>query len=325
LAAKAALSAEDGQLFGVQVARLNQPFPADVTREMLALLQKPARTVGHPLRQLAIFLVTVVPTTLSDNELVSRWCAALPAYFAMGTTYSWGSKQKREKLQSVASEPHFVRGVQAIAVGCQDVRLDILAVLCRHGSNDSIDALMPHFARAERNGERLKQLLTLDKHVNPQAPSVRSLLKTAKERLAALSQQSPARDLAEFLGFKRPDVFWFDASCWSAEPDGRISRYQGSVKVDSRSPCWFAVRMALVFNADGRHSSSTTRFDNEKLHEDDLELGACAAEQLPSWLAQAARTLAVIWSPPHISASVRGKKRKVIEDWLCKRRDSSDL
>lgn len=316
LAARVILSGDDGWAFNVPGWRLDHRFPAHVIRAILELLEEPARTEGHPMRVLAIFLVTVVPTTLGDAELVSKWKPTLRAYFDMGTTYGWGSKQKRQKLRSVAGEPDFLRGVQAIAVGCQDIRRDMLAVLCTDGSDESIDALMPHFDRAERNGKRLKGLLALGKHANPDSDGIRSLLDTAEARLHALSQQSPARALANHIGLGSPDIFWFDASCWSAEPTGRISRYQGHVKVDSRSPRWFSVGMTHVDLRPGHHELRATHFDNEKAREDSLGLGVCTAEEVPAWLSRTAKKLDVAWSAPHLRSSVRGKKRKIIEDWL---------
>lgn len=316
LAARVILSGDDGQAFGAYGWRLDHRFPAPVMRAILELLEQPAQTEEHAMRGLAIFLVTVVPTSFGDAELVSKWKSALRAYFDMGTTYGWGSKQKRQKIRSVAAEPDYVRGVQAIAVGCHDVGRDMLAVLCTDGSNESVDALMPHFDRAERNGERLEKLLGLAKHANPDSAGIRSLLGAAKARLDALSQQSPARALAEHIGLGTPEVFWFDASCWSAEPTGRLARYQGHVKVDSRSPRWFSVGMAHVDLRPGNHEYRATHFDNQEAREDSLGLGVCTAEEVPAWLSRTAKKLDVTWDAPHLQSSVRGKKRKVIEDWL---------
>jgi len=303
------------QLVLSDFARLDQRFPARVARAILELLDEPARTEGHELRLLAVFMVTVLPRTLNEAELAKKWQSAVRAYFAMGTTYGWGSRQKREKIASVAANPDFVRGVQAIAVGCENVGRDVLAVLCSDGSDESLDALMPHFDRAERNGKRLKELIRLDTHANPESAAVRSLLDTARIRLRAISQQSPARALAEHIGIGSPEVFWFDGSVSSEEPSGGIPRYQGHVKVDSRTPRWFSVGMTHV---DVRPGSTypASHFDNESAREDRLGLGVCTAEELPAWLQRTARKLDVAWSAPYVSSSVRGKKRKAIEDWL---------
>lgn len=289
-----------------------QRLPAAVVRDILGQLAGHARTAGNPHRAVAIFLTALVAPELPDERLVEAWAAALVGLLDLDTTYGWGSRQRREKIRGVAANPRMVAALQAVAVGCERVSMDMLAVLCAEGSDASFDALMPHFVRAEQAGEGLAWLRRLRTHANPKSAAIQSLLDSAAARLEAISGASPAVDLAERIGFGRPDLFWFDAWLGSTQLNqGNVPEYQGSIRVDSRSPDWFEVFLARVAGID----FTSTTFDHQGIERDDLGVGGCAAHELPAWLRRTADKLGATWSLG-LRASVRGKKRQALEAWL---------
>lgn len=301
---------KNGWAFG----RSCQQLPTPVIREVLACLSRAARTADNNVnRDTAIFVTALVSPGLPDAKLAEAWQAALVALLDLNTSYGWGSRQRKEKIRGVAADAQLVAAVQTVAVGCEDTSLDMLAVLCSDGSDASFDALMPHFDRAERSGERLEWLGMLRKHANLDSEPIRNLLDTAAARLAALSCESPAVALAASIGFGQPKVFWFDAFLGSTELNrSNVPLYQGHIRVDSRSPNWFSVWVTRVSSTLDR---AETAFSSKTTRRDDLELGACAAEQLPRWLQHASKKLGVDWSVS-LRTGLRGKKRQVLEDWL---------
>jgi len=289
-----------------------QRLPAAVVRDLLGRLTGHARTAGNPHRDVAIFLTAMVSPELPDDRLVEAWGAALVGLLDLNTTYGWGSRQRREKIRGVAASREMVAALQAVAVGCERVDLDMLAVLCAEGSDASFDALMPHFVRAEQAGDGLTWLRRLRTHANPESKAIQSLLDSAAARLEAISGASPAVDLAQRVGFGRPELFWFDAWLGSTQlNENNVPRYQGSVRVDSRSPRWFRVFLTRV---EGIELTRTT-FDHQGIERDDLGVGRCAAQELPAWLRLTGGRLGVTWSLG-LRSSVRGKKRQALEAWL---------
>jgi hypothetical protein len=346
LAAGAVTSLLDGpHKNGWAFGRSCQQLPTTVVREVLAYLSRAARTADNNVnRDIAIFVTALVSPELPDARLAEAWQAALAALLDLNTSYGWGSKQRKAKIRGVAVDAKLVAAVQTVAVGCEDTSLDMLAVLCSDGSDASFDALMPHFDRAERSGERLEWLGMLRKHANLDSEPIRNLLDTAAARLAALSCESPAVALAAFIGLGQPKVFWFDAYLGSTELNrSNVPLYQGHIRVDSRSPNWFSVWVTRVSSTldraetafrpkspqqaqqaaavevegggAGRGVPSRRRPNNMTTRRDDLELGTCAAEEIPRWLQQASEKLGIDWSVS-LRTSLRGKKRQVLEDWL---------
>lgn len=290
-----------------------QRLPAAVIRHALPMLAERARRRDHAERDSAIFLGALVDAGLDDAALERAWARALQALLDLETTYGWGSKQRKAKLAGLAADPEIVAATQAIAVGCEDAALDVLAVLCAEGSEASFDALMPHLQRAEDSGERLEWLRRLRIHADAESAPIQSFLLSIDRALARLSERSGAIELAASLGFGRPKVFWFDAYLGSTTllMPNNVPLYQGYLTVDSRRPDWFSLSVTRLEEQLGLTCTAFSRAREQ----DDLGLGVCEAAELPAWLARAAAQLETEWTVS-LRSSLRGKKRQTLERWL---------
>jgi hypothetical protein len=276
----------------------------------------------------AIILYVMVGAAPSDDVLTERWQKAVEVLRELNLSYGWGSKKLRERLAALAKRPDVLAALQTAAVGGDQRRLrrrgkvlasdhsvsaTILAVLCADGSATSVDALMPHFDRAERDGDRLKTLLRLRSHANPDSELVTSLLDTAKRRLDALSADSPAAALAKQIGFGRLKVFWFNVRISSTTlTSGNVPLYQGSVRVDSRAGSeWYSVWLTCL----ARSADRDTTFGSARDDRDGLALGRCSAAELPKWLRETQKKLSMTFGY-HLSTHLRGKKKTALLAWL---------
>lgn len=251
-----------------------------------------------------------------EKDLAAAWERAMYRLLSLDTTYAWGSKQKREKLTGLAQEPKVVEALQAAAVGSAKVRLDALAVLAIDASDASVDALMPHFERAATEKDRgLDRLQDLKKYATP-TPAMTAMLARVDALLGERNATSPALALADHIGVGPLTTFWF--RCWLGSTElNRFSvpRIQGNFAIDSRSPDWFSVSLSVV--EPGGLRSQHSAFSSEKVYGDSMKLGRCGAEEVPAWLARAARKLKCAWTrPEHASSNLRGKKRDRVIEWL---------
>ncbi|AKQ65377.1 hypothetical protein A176_002289 [Myxococcus hansupus] len=291
-----------------------QHLPAPVIRVLLRRLEADSEPYAYFLRE-------AVPVEAPDEAVQAAWTDALLGLLDLDTTYGWGSKQRKAKFQALANNPVLLQAIQTAVVACEQVSLDMLAVLTVDASDASVDALIPHVERAvQSQGMELDRLEDLRKHARA-TPAMNELFARMEALLQSRRARSPALDLAKHLGFAELDTFWFTESWGDAfhgEEGGLMFRaYNGHIRVDSRNPVWFQVslsRREVPLSGDW----SDTRFDNEKLHEDVLGVGACEPLQLPAWIARAARQLGTEWdfseSPPR--TNLRGKKRDRLAEWL---------
>jgi len=98
-----------------------------------------------------------------------------------------------------------------------------------------------------------------------------------------------ALELARTIGLGDAPMLWFAVHLSSRQRNHNgVSRYQGSIRVDSRDATWFHVYLAGVGGTlDRKHSL----FGAETRLRDTLRLGRCAPHELPDWLARTAKTL----------------------------------
>lgn len=266
----------------------------------------------------ATFLRILVDGDAGDEALAARWRYALEAVLSLGTSYAWGSKQRKAKIQSLAQDAEVLAAVQATAAASPVVPLDMLAVLAFDGSEASVDALIPHVGRAaDSRDTRLDRLEKLKVHARP-TPAVTSMLESVTAMLAERNAASPALELPPLIGLGTLDVFWFSAWFGSVELNrSNVPAVQGSVTVDSREVTWFNVWLSRVDPLPAQRSHSTS-FSNEQVRRDDLELGTCAPAELPAWLARSAKTLGVSFDPARFQprTNLRGGKRERLTAWL---------
>ncbi|WIG98098.1 hypothetical protein [Myxococcus sp. SDU36] len=314
LASRAALSLINGEPAALwSFGRHCQQLPAPVIRAILSRLEADSRPHAYFLRE-------AVPQEAPDAEVQATWKAALLGLLDLETTYAWGSKQRKAKFQALANNAPLLQAIQTAAVASEQVSLDMLAVLTVDASDASLDALIPHVERAvQSQGWELDRLEDLRKHARA-TPAMDDLFARMQALLHARRARSPALDLARHLGFSEQDAFWFTAS-WGDDivrKNGAVdSRHRCNIQIDSRAPVWFRVNLSR--RADFNSMDwDRTRFDNQKLHEDVLGVGACEPLQLPAWIAHVARHLGTKWtfSGGALRTNLRGKKRDQLAEWL---------
>jgi len=299
-------------------ARTYDAVPAVVIREFLRQIGPIVADASRDDRYVALLISSVVSSDSNansdsnDETLTKAWQLALQTILDLNLSYGWGSKKRRERFVSIAQQSILLAAIRIVAVACKRPKLDVLAVLVADGSDESIDALMPHFDAAEDDGPRLEQLGYLRVHANPSSEAVSALLDRLDERLAKRSAESPALDLAKHIGIDVGDLFWFSASVSSKELNrSNVSCYQAHVSVDSRGKDWFSVNVSRV-GLGGRARSS---FSSVRSLVDELELGDCEPSELPAWFAAAAKKLEISWRTS-VRSNVRGGKRSRISEWL---------
>ncbi|MEZ4320371.1 MAG: hypothetical protein R3F61_23020 [Myxococcota bacterium] len=272
--------------------------------------------VGSPQ---SVFVHALVDVELDDDGLVERWRSALQGLLDLQVTYAWGSAKRRAKLVGIATDPAKLGAVQAACARCELVPIDFLAVLALDASEPSEDAFLPHLERARvRNDGLLDTLERLRKHVKP-GSGIARLLDRVDEALDRREAASPALVYAEHFGVRNATTFWFRLGFGSVElTGGGVPRIQAHLVVDSSSSEWFALHVTGI--EEGLRFA-TTSVTADGIKRDALGLGPCDPDRVPDYLKAAAETLGIEWNAahPHLSASVRGRKRDRIATWAFQR------
>lgn len=280
--------------------RYCQHVPLTVIREVLAQLpQQPVSAERLFLRE----FIGAVPS-------IDSWVEALQALLDLGITYAWGSKQRKAKLRALAKNPRVVSAIQAAVVGAADASLDMLAVLAIDSSEASIDALLPKFVDSNRQA-RLEKLAT---HA-AESPAMTALLESATRRREEKERTSTAVEvIGRIVGDPKLNRVKFTFAFSSEESEtGVVPVVQAHLSVDSAHDGWWSVSVTRV---DRGMRMPTTWFSAEQSKGDALGLGTCSFEELPQWIAKAARKLKVTFRVGYFSGSLRGKKRDAMMAWL---------
>ncbi len=275
------------------------------------LVRRVLRTpLGAPPSQTLVFLKEAVPADANDDVLLERWRAALQALLDV-EAYTWGSKERRNKLVAIIRSPVILQAVQAAVVAVKppaQPEMELMAVLALDGSEASADALMPHVDHAMKTGEGLGALEGLETYAADTEP-MRAMLAKTKSLLA---QRSAASPLIAFLREIGVNVDPCHFSMWlaSRETQGQVPVVQVNFSLDSRASPY----MHLSIDASGRQTS----FNDKVLHKDSLGLGKADLAGLPELFARAARSLKVTWDwdGATLYSSLRGRKREAIVRWL---------
>lgn len=279
-------------------------LPAPVIREVLDRL-----TTGW----VHVFLRLAVPSYAEPVALVAHWQRALQALRDLDLTYAWGSAKRRARFVALASDPQILEAIQGAAANCDNVSLDVLAVLVADGSDASFDALVRHVDPAFVHKDlRLDRLTRLRTHAKA-TPALTSLLAELDGAVAERNAISPALALGPVIGVGALEPFWFDASIRARESSGgNVPRVQVAVHVDSRAPTWFRVYVVAVHYLDNK----STSFTDSEIYRDDLALGRCDPQGVPAFLTATAKRLRVTWDEPRVRSHLRGVKRARIAAWL---------
>lgn len=272
-------------------------LPPTVMRELLRRRPKDATHV---------YLTLAVDPDEPDAALAKSWARAIQGLADLEIINSWHSPQKRAKFAALADNEHLLHAIRGASANGDNVSNNMLAVLVADGSDESIDALVPHL---EPIGDRLDAMRMLRVHAKttPRLTTMFAQLDHEAEQAG-----SPAQRIARLVGLPNEKLFWFKASINSTSLDG-IPAVQVHVIVDSRRAAWFEVSVAKI--ARGTLAGYTS-FTHDQVHDDPLGLGRCDASDVPAWLVKVAKKLRVTWDTPLISSSVRGSKRTQISEWL---------
>lgn len=271
-------------------------LPPAVIRE---LLRRAPTEAAH------VYFTLAVDPDAKDGALLASWARAIQGLADLETINRFASKQKKEKFQRLAKDEHLLPAIQGAAARGENVSMDMLAVLVADGSDESLDALIPHLDIAG-SSHRLDALRMLRVHAKD-TPALRALL--ADLDRDAEKSGSPAHRIARLIGLPESTPFWFRASLSSRD-------VQLSVEIDSRKASWFRVDVARV---DRGGIEGYTSFTHDRIHDDALGIGRCDAGEVPAWLARVAKQLRLAWDPPYITSNVRGAKRDKIARWLVPR------
>jgi len=286
------------------LGRSCQRLPATVIREVVRLLPNEATSVVR------LFLREYVTPSLADAALKDAWVEAMHALLDLNVTYAWGSRQRKAKLQSLAKRPRVVSAVQAAVVGSANASLDMLAVLAIDSSEASIDALLPLFS----DGKQQARLEALATHA-AKTPAMKALLAGATRNREAKERTSSAVEvIGRLVGDPSLERVKFSVSFGSTELQrGDVPLIQAYLSVNSAKDVWWSMSVTRV---DRAWKMPTNSFGAEGAKQDDLDLGSCAFEELPTWVEQAAKKLQVEFRVAFLSGSLRGKKREAFTAWL---------
>jgi hypothetical protein len=290
---------------------LRKHIPSPVILEVSRMLESVVDTVEMRFKRDSLVLLERLRLRSSEEDIQDAWSGALQIMLDINTSYGWGSKQRKAKLRGLSEDSLVVATLRAVAVGCESPPMDVLVVLALEGSDEAMDALLPHFSTSDL-GRRLERLERLRTHIPKDGSAADLLLSDIETQLAERRDESPAFDFAEQLGFGRPKAFWFryDLGTVERSPNGYNPRFRFIAEVDSRDNDWFSVSVYEV------EANRRTRFGDRTVVVDELGLGTSELEKLPDWLATIAKKLQCEWGDSHISSSLRGKKRADLVRWF---------
>jgi hypothetical protein len=253
-----------------------------------------------------VYLKEAVPL-----DALERWPTALQVLRDV-QSYTWGSKQRRAKLDAIVATPWQLQAIQAAVVSIRPPDypgLEFMAVLALDGSDASADALMPHVHHAMTTGVGLEQLERLKKYTANTVP-MRAMLTTTEKLLSERSATSPVIALLHDLGIE-VDACSFTLTFGSREnrSDG-VPKIQVNFSLESRSVPYVHVSL--------HGPGGETSFNEIMIHNDALGLGRPELAGLAEFFARAARKLDVTWNwdEAWVYSTLRGRKRKAMLDWL---------
>ncbi len=294
-------------------ARTTERFSAQEVRLLLAQLESRGAVAGKGsfVFQAAarVFLLTAVEV---EAPVAAHWRAAVNGLKVLRSQYAWGSKQKRVKLEAIAADPRLLRATQAAVVAGVPVPDEMLATLVLDGSEDSCDALLPHFDRAQTDPVVLARLERLERFADPKG-RVWPMIELVRARRSAREAASPVFALVDQLGLERGKRFRVQIDLMAKAAKGKPNRgVTAHIFLDSDTGAPFRAWVAVTKPArawSGRAGNGERR--------DELSLGDCEVASLPQWLAGAARKLGVTWRFADAStAYLRGPRLTAITRWL---------
>lgn len=283
-------------------------LPAPLVRAVLAA------KATHPFH---IFLQLAVPAEAKAAVLKAAWHEAIEALCLLADrTHPLDTDDRRLQLSAIALRPEALQAVQGVAANTPNSTLPIemLIVLAIEGSDESVDALIPHIDLALGSRDARLERLAILRPFLRSTPALMTLFAELDDALRVRRSTSPALAFAAALGMGELSLFHFSfllrstTKAFSDPP-----RVQGSVRIDSREDRWFAVEVSTVEPGADRSGDLATRFDDRGVIEDALGLGGCDPAELPAWLKRTARKLKVRWDKIFVVGNVDNPN--AIRDW----------
>ncbi|NPC86811.1 hypothetical protein HPC49_52585, partial [Pyxidicoccus fallax] len=292
-------------------ARACKTLPVPVIRALLDLLETDRRP--H-----SFFLREYVPRDGKKREVSTAWASAMQALLDLESPYGWATPRRKAKLRGLAGNPRTLQAIQTAAVACEQVSMDMLAVLVTDASEASLDALIPHVERAvKRRDQTLDRLQELRTHARA-TPVMDDFFQRIQAQLDARQAASPALQFARELGFGELDTFELTIELESSTRAGaKAYWYWAWLHVSSDSDQWFTIAAAEKERGNLLHNVDLN-FNNKLIHRDHLGLGTCEPAGFPAWIARAAKKFRVQWNHDgaQIKTSVRGNKgRELLARW----------
>lgn len=177
-----------------------RPFDDQKIRAMLAALSTEVRKRSTGSFSAAALFMILRMADVPDSQLQSTWRDTMAALDGLNA-YEFGArKKKHEKLRSIAKDRRQLSAWQAAAVGSEWIPTNLLALLLCDGSEESLDALMPHVERARNDRDRLEQLEAARVFA---APSTARLFAVTDQKLTALRSASSVLALGRELGLEK--------------------------------------------------------------------------------------------------------------------------
>jgi hypothetical protein len=238
----------------------------------------------------------------------ATWRPAVNALKQFQAEYSWGSKEKREKLTAIAKDARLLAALQQATVASLDVPVEFLAVLVLDGTEASTDAVLPHFDRALKDAVRLDKLAPVATFARGK-PQYAAMLEHLDAQKQGLQQSSAALALATQLGIASTARFRVQLRM-EGTPRANV---WCDISLDSGAAIDFSVWLSTGVGGN----ASVTHFTTRGVQRDELGLGACPVVNLPEWLQRAEQELGLRWNRQTARAThLKGKRLAVLMSWL---------
>ncbi len=250
--------------------------------------------------------------SVTGPEVSEQWVEAIDALRTMenpeiARSDKWGSAKRRANIRAIAANPRLVEGVRTAVVGATN-RLDIdwFAVLAADASEASIDALLPHVARAlDHDGELLDVLLAVvekapDPVVLQRLSDALKPVRTSRVTAAGVSA------LAAHLGVTSERVR-FHAELF-ADGHAKICAWV-KLGVDGRSALPVVGSLSV-----GQPLHGTTASEG-----DAPEVTALTGQELEAsleLLRAAATSSSLVWRWCELHTNLRGQRSRRLAEWL---------
>lgn len=256
-----------------------------------------------------LLLRLLVPPDLSPEMQRRRWldaCALLDSIDE--SAFRWATAKRRKKIEAFAADPVLLVAMRAAVAHGKNPPLDMLGTLAADGTPESIDALLPHLDPAlVSRDDRLDRMKLLGTYAR--SPRMKAIVAEAKATVSTRSVASPATALGPQLGLGPLKSLQFKVRLASVQRIRASAAYQGEITVDSQEANYLSAWLTQL------DRFGKTAFTEAGIEQDVFELGSCAVDELPAWIARASNQLGAL-ELTLLTTNLRGAKRDWLIAWL---------